>query len=568
MRMRKRIIEAICFLLFIALLGTANYNRAEAATKAEVFQNSSVKNVRISDISRNQVRLEWNGLRYANGYLIKRSKSLNGKYKTIVSWAVNYCIDNTIEEGETYYYKIYGEIYSNQKLQYSSKPVIFKVSPVPDKPKVSIKIVDNQVTFTIQKINNVDGYRIFMASSEDGEYKAIKTIKEGKSLTYTKTGLDYGKTYYFRICAFAIQHDEGYDGTYNEKKVIIDSKYSSVEEQQETPASAFEYEIKKEKVTITKFTDKMVETVVIPAKIEGYPVTAIANEAFTPEYQDNATTEWLDLDGYKSPEQVPYVVKEIIVPDSVTKLGNLAFHNCGAEKIVLPDNIQDFGSLDDNCDYYGTFSGCYKLKEINIPKSLKVIGVCTFEECSSLEKIVLPDTVEYIGEGAFEECINLKEITLSKNLKEIGKGAFVDCGLQDIIVPGSTKKIGENAFECCGNMKSIVLNEGIEEIGIKAFSRCNMLTEVTIPGSVMTFNPRILPSDQYDPKLEKLVLSEGVRMIQEGDFGDNLKTVYIPESVTVIKNEGSSRLTVVTPKGSYAATYYKSLAYPPAVIEQ
>lgn len=227
--MRKRIIEAICFLLFIALLGTANYNRAEAATKADVFQNSSVKNVRISDISRNQVRLEWNGLRYANGYLIKRSKSLNGKYKTIVSWAVNYCIDNTIEEGETYYYKIYGEIYSNQKLQYRSKPVIFKVSPVPDKPKVSIKIVDNQVTFTIQKVNNVDGYRIFMASSEDGEYKAIKTIKEGKSLTYTKTGLDYGKTYYFRICAFAIQHDEGYDGTYNEKKVELFACLSEAE---------------------------------------------------------------------------------------------------------------------------------------------------------------------------------------------------------------------------------------------------------------------------------------------------------------------------------------------------
>lgn len=96
---------------------------------------------------------------------------------------------------------------------------------------------------------------------------------------------------------------------------------------------------------------------------------------------------------------------------------------------------------------------------------------------------------------------------------QICKLAFIGCALQEITVPGSTKKIGD------------------------AFSACGKLTELTIPGSVMSFSPSILPNDD-EAKLEKLGLSEGERMIQEGDFGYNLNTVYIPRSVTVIKNEG------------------------------
>ena len=47
------------------------------------------------------------------------------------------------------------------------------------------------------------------------------------------------------------------------------------------------------------------------------------------------------------------------------------------------------------------FSGCYNLKEISIPKSVKYIGKQAFYNCNLLEKIILHENIETIEEYAF-----------------------------------------------------------------------------------------------------------------------------------------------------------------------
>ena len=90
-------------------------------------------------------------------------------------------------------------------------------------------------------------------------------------------------------------------------------------------------------------------------------------------------------------------LSNIVIPDSVTKIGDYAFSVCSSlSKIAIPDSVTDIG------DY--AFEYCSSLSNIVIPNSVTSIGAYAFYGCSSLSNIVIPDSVTTIGYGAFSGC--------------------------------------------------------------------------------------------------------------------------------------------------------------------
>ncbi len=71
------------------------------------------------------------------------------------------------------------------------------------------------------------------------------------------------------------------------------------------------------------------------------------------------------------------IVKEILMPDTVTKIGNSAFKYCSY------------------------------LTSITVSNNLTHIGLSAFSNCHSLKCIYIPKTVTYIGNWAFDKCPNL-----------------------------------------------------------------------------------------------------------------------------------------------------------------
>ena len=61
-----------------------------------------------------------------------------------------------------------------------------------------------------------------------------------------------------------------------------------------------------------------------------------------------------------------YDIEKIVIPDSITEIGEFAFHKTGITSIILGNNITKIG------DY--SFSYCRSLSNIIIPKSINVIG--------------------------------------------------------------------------------------------------------------------------------------------------------------------------------------------------
>ena len=76
----------------------------------------------------------------------------------------------------------------------------------------------------------------------------------------------------------------------------------------------------------------------------------------------------------------------IIIPSVVKKIIYAFQCNQTIKKIIIPDSVTEIGDL--------SFIECYGLKEVIIPDSVNKIGSCAFDDCINLEKIYIPDSVK------------------------------------------------------------------------------------------------------------------------------------------------------------------------------
>ena len=80
--------------------------------------------------------------------------------------------------------------------------------------------------------------------------------------------------------------------------------------------------------------------------------------------------------------------------------------------MIIPDSVTSIGSL--------AFCDCDKLTSVTIGNSVTSIGDFAFSGCSGLTSVTIPNGVTSIGESAFEACTGLTSVTfLGKTLEEV-----------------------------------------------------------------------------------------------------------------------------------------------------
>lgn len=60
----------------------------------------------------------------------------------------------------------------------------------------------------------------------------------------------------------------------------------------------------------------------------------------------------------------------------------------------------------------GAFYGCYRLRTVIIPNSVTSIGDWAFRYCSDLTSVTIPSSVTSIGYCVFEHCVSLNSFTI------------------------------------------------------------------------------------------------------------------------------------------------------------
>ena len=192
-------------------------------------------------------------------------------------------------------------------------------------------------------------------------------------------------------------------------------------------------------------------------------------------------------EGSRKPWESKGDVKQIIICEGVTHIGDHAFANSPATRVSLPESLTSIGTrafagaaitamtIPGSVTTIGVevFWGCSELTSLTIRDGVTAIE-SAFGKCTGLTELVLPDSVTSIGTQAFYRCTGLRTVTLSKNLTSIGYMAFSGCtGLTDLVFPDSLKEIDQEAFRYCSGLNSISLGTGLTTIGRMAFDGCD-----------------------------------------------------------------------------------------------
>ncbi|MGN0294937.1 MAG: leucine-rich repeat protein, partial [Lachnospiraceae bacterium] len=155
----------------------------------------------------NKICISWTKVNGCEGYVIYRSTSENGTYSVMktVTQATATSYTNMVTSSEDYYYKIRAYVLVDEKKVYGEYSNISMGNVITGPPAEfdGTVVSATKLKFTWSKVEDADGYVIYMSSSEDAGYKAVKNITSKDTLTYSKT-LSSTAPYYYKMRAYRL----------------------------------------------------------------------------------------------------------------------------------------------------------------------------------------------------------------------------------------------------------------------------------------------------------------------------------------------------------------------------
>ena len=278
----------------------------------------------------------------------------------------------------------------------------------------------------------------------------------------------------------------------------------------------YTYTVSNNNATITGYTGNG-GTIIIPSTLDGYPVVAIGDYAFS---SCSSLTS-------------------VAMPNNVTSIGYGAFFDCSSLlSVTIPNNVTSIGDT--------AFDYCSSLLSVTIPNGITTIEQDVFNSCTSLASATIPNSVTIIRRCAFNYCSSLTSMTIPNNVTSIGDTAFDHCSsLTSMTIPNNVTSIGQDVFQSCYRLTSVTIPSSLTSIGLYAFSFCTSLTTINVDPD----NPNYASIDGvlYNKNLTALIqfpggkgvaftIPSGVTTIGSYSFGScaSLTSVSIPDSVQSI----------------------------------
>lgn len=286
----------------------------------------------------------------------------------------------------------------------------------------------------------------------------------------------------------------------------------------------------------------------------GKNITKVGRNVF--EYCSNiekvnttaSVNEWAQIDFYNGQSNPISISNSLYVNDmllenatflGVTEIKSYTFYNCDSLKSVkFADTVEIINK--------GAFSGCENLAQVEFSNSVETIGESAFSNCSKLAQIEIADSVKTFCEGAFANSANINYVNFLGSFEQwinidfegganpvaYAKSLYINGELLEEVNFENVTKIKPYIFSGCASIKTITIPDTVETIGAYAFKGTS-ITSIDIPGTVKTIDVGAFS----ETLIENLVIQDGTIVIGGSAFKNciNLKSVYIPDSVTEIQ---------------------------------
>jgi hypothetical protein len=198
-------------------------------------------------------------------------------------------------------------------------------------------------------------------------------------------------------------------------------------------------------VKIKKYTGNALQ-VIIPTTIQGMPVKEIGTgehwENILP-YNSKVTSVTLS-NGIEKINAYAFsgssILNNVVVPESVTAIGYMAFANSGIISFNWPRKVT---VITENIFMDS------KITNMVFPEGITEIGEAAFNGCTALTSISVPSTIKKIGRDAFSGCFALSSIIIPDSVSTIefgqgGAGVFYDCPRIPLATQAALKQLGYN----------------------------------------------------------------------------------------------------------------------------
>ena len=277
--------------------------------------------------------------------------------------------------------------------------------------------------------------------------------------------------------------------------------------------------------------------------------------------------------------------KKLILPSTLTNIGNYTFYNSNLESIIIPETVTNintsafYGSQLKNVEFIGNssltsigqnaFYGT-QIRELNVPSSVTTIGSNAFggvyvvnyngEATSSSNwgaTIMNPDveTDGFIYTDNTKTTLkgylgDARDVVIPNTVTSIANMAFKNSDIDSVTIPASVVTIGSQAFQSSKvTTVNFASNSSLTTIGSEAFGNTQNLNSITIPASVTTLSAGAF----YLSGLRTCNIEPNSQLATIGSYAFTnyyLDYLELPDTLTTVEDYALNAVKVVVYNGS------------------
>lgn len=260
-------------------------------------------------------------------------------------------------------------------------------------------------------------------------------------------------------------------------------------------------------------------------------LTKIQDEVVITDASPNVTDGVLNANAYQGDKSL----SSVVVENSVSGIGSLAFSESSITSIVLPENIE-VGKR--------AFYKCNDLVSLTLPNGFKANGIEVFRDMTALKTVVCEANATFAGSD-FYRCTALTSIDLGSGIVEIPSKMFYGCSsLKSITIPDTVEKIQSYAFYGCSLLSEIYMPRSVTWVASTNTTWSGLPSDCTVyyEGTTEEFNA-ITNVSKLTGSISNIVCLGDTATLEEPILDDEVSTPSDAEPMEYLAINGVSILT-------------------------